>query len=105
MNEALQKQPYTELKDEGEDPDDWLNVDPMELDHTLKQYHRQKDGLAPTKPDGVDDMVDAGEDTVANEQAGRLKKLAERMEGFVEGEGALEGALFDELVRTTIPTL
>ena len=93
INEALRTQPPTELKDEGEDPDDWLNVDPMDLDHTLKEYHQQKEG--PTDSD-VGDMVDEDGDTVAHEQAGRLKELAKRMEGFVEGEGAVEGALFDE---------
>jgi hypothetical protein len=93
VNEALRAQPPAELKDEGEDPDDWLNVDPMDLDHTLKQYHQQKE--SPTHG-SVDDVVDEDEDMAAHEQAGRLKELAKRMEGFVEGEGAMEGALFDE---------
>lgn len=36
------------------------------------------------------------EDRLANEQAHRLKALADKMEGFVEGEGVMEGAIFDE---------
>lgn len=50
------------------------------------------------KPDdmNVDDPKDDSEERVASEQASRLKDLAAKVEGFVEGEGDLEGARFEE---------
>jgi len=38
------------------------------------------------------------EDRVANEQASRLRNLAQKVEEFVEGEGDMEGAMFKEFV-------
>jgi hypothetical protein len=38
------------------------------------------------------------EDRLASEQASKLKELAEKVEGFVAGEGDLEGARFEEYV-------
>jgi hypothetical protein len=42
------------------------------------------------------DGEEAEADTAANEQATGLKKLAERVDAFVEGEGDLVGAMFEE---------
>lgn len=96
VNEAIQSQSHHELTDEGEDPDDWLNVDPMDLDQSLKRY-QPKGGLEKSAINDQGDMaMDQDEDMVANEQAVRLKQLAEKMEGFVEGEGTMDGALFEE---------
>ena len=39
---------------------------------------------------------EAEEHNAANEQAARLKKLAEKVDAFVEGKGDLSGAMFDE---------
>ena len=39
---------------------------------------------------------DRAEDDAAEEQAKKLKNLAAKVEDFVEGEGDLEGALFEE---------
>ena len=36
------------------------------------------------------------EEELANEQATRMKSLAQKVEEFVEGEGDLEGARFTE---------
>jgi hypothetical protein len=36
------------------------------------------------------------EDEAATEQAARLKRLAEKVDAFVEGEGDLSGAMFEE---------
>ncbi|KIM29098.1 hypothetical protein M408DRAFT_128073 [Serendipita vermifera MAFF 305830] len=98
VNEAIQSEPHKELTDEGEDPDDWLNVDPMDLDQSLKTYQQRKGDHGTSTLDGQEPVIvdQDDEDELANEQAGRLKKLAEKMEGFVEGEGALEGALFED---------
>ena len=38
------------------------------------------------------------EDRLVSEQASKLKQLASKVEDFVEGEGDLEGARFDEYV-------
>jgi hypothetical protein len=44
----------------------------------------------------VDSPDISEEDRVASEQAARLKDLASKVEQFVEGEGDIEGALFEE---------
>ena len=84
------------LKDEGEDSDNWLHVEPMELERSLNRYGRtdgQEMDVGDTKKeDGTT------EDQLASEQARRLKTLADKMEGFVEGEGVMEGAVFEECV-------
>jgi hypothetical protein len=40
--------------------------------------------------------TESPEDKLASEQAKRLKDLATKVENFVEGEGDLEGARFEE---------
>ena len=42
------------------------------------------------------DREEAEEDEVANEQATRLKRLAEKVDAFIEGKGDLSGAMFEE---------
>ena len=92
--------------DEGEDSDDWLNIDEEMLNGMLahsagpssqaKPAPSQKsniDALSP-EPGGIEE--DGGEDAITTENADRLKKLAGKIEAFVEGEGDLEGARFDE---------
>ncbi len=84
-----------DLKDEGEDSDEWLHVEPMELERSLNRYGRTDDqemDVSDTKENGT------AEDQLASEQARRLKTLADKMEGFVEGDGVLEGAVFEECV-------
>ena len=39
---------------------------------------------------------EAEEDEAATEQAARLKRLAEKVDAFVEGKGDLSGAMFEE---------
>lgn len=73
-----------------EESDDWLAVDPSSLDSILRE----------PKPDATQgsqmNVDDAGEDQAAEEQAKRLKDLAQKVQNFVEGEGELEGATFEE---------
>lgn len=91
-----------ELRDEGEDLDDWLNVEPTELDSSLRRYAKAGKATEPTTQTATvmevddDDDGEGEEDQLANEQAHRLKALADKMEGFVEGEGVMEGAMFEE---------
>lgn len=95
VNAALKSNPDTVLRDEGEDPDDWIHVEPMDIERSLGRYSQQVD--QPIENTGVNnDGQKTEEDRVTNEQASKLKNLADKMEGFVEGEGALEGAVFEE---------
>jgi hypothetical protein len=77
-----------------EDSDEWLNVDAQDFDDMLEKT------MGKVKAQGVSvdatDGESALEDHVANEQATRLRNLAGKVEKFVEGEGDLEGARFDE---------
>jgi len=45
---------------------------------------------------------DLPEDQLASQQASKLKELADKVGDFVEGEGELGGALFDEYVLNTL---
>jgi len=58
------------------------------LGHTKKV--RQEDAMV------VDSPEIPAEDRMASEQASRLKDLANKVEQFVEGEGDMEGARFEE---------
>ena len=44
----------------------------------------------------VDQPINSTEDDVAAKQASRLQDLASKVEKFVEGEGDVEGARFEE---------
>ena len=44
------------------------------------------------------DETESPEDKLASEQAKKLKDLATKVENFVDGEGDLEGARFEERV-------
>jgi hypothetical protein len=74
-----------------EDDDSWLNVDPEQLDQLLG-----------SSVDAMDvDERDLGlsdDDKMAQDQASKLHNLAQKVESFVEGEGDIEGARFEEYV-------
>lgn len=75
-----------------EEPDDWLNVDAENFDSSLQN-------MAPGQSTGIETMdVDQKEEQLAQEQASKLKSLAQKVEEFVEGEGDFEGALVEEYV-------
>lgn len=79
-----------------EDDESWLTVDAQDLETQLQQSlgHtkkvRQEDAMV------VDSPEIPAEDRMASEQASRLKDLANKVEQFVEGEGDMEGARFEE---------
>jgi hypothetical protein len=81
-----------------EDSDEWLHVNPEDLDRMLQNTFKGQNKV------GADDMdvVEAGgedesqDDRMAREQATRLSDLAKKVEQFVEGEGGLDGAMFEE---------
>jgi hypothetical protein len=72
-----------------EDSDDWLNVNADDFDALLNNKMQ-------TRPNEQPEKADSEEAEITNEQATRLKKLAQKVEAFVEGEGDIEGARFDE---------
>ncbi|KAF9474292.1 SGT1-domain-containing protein [Pholiota conissans] len=79
-----------------EDSDDWLNIDAQEFEQMLEaSYAKPKDDEA--KDSSYRMEVDASpEHRLASEQAKRLKDLASKVETFIEGEGGIEGALFED---------
>ena len=74
-----------------EDSEAWLEVSPDELDGLLSR----SGGPAPPLPLPPSDGQ-AGEDAEARAQAEGLSVLAKKVGQFVEGEGDLEGARFEE---------
>ena len=84
---------------EKEDSDGWLNVDAQNFDDMLEKTM----GASRSKRSGLPENMDIDnpegrteEDRAANEQASRLQDLAQKVESFVEGEGSVGGAKFDE---------
>ncbi|KAG8759493.1 hypothetical protein FRC14_005781 [Serendipita sp. 396] len=96
VNDAIRLHPDAMLHDEGEDPDDWLNVEPKDVEQAIRQYQMYQHEQGDTDNGAKLVEGETEEDRAANKQAHKLKQLAEKMEGFVEGEGALEGALFED---------
>jgi hypothetical protein len=91
MNAALKAAgdiDFSKCPEEGSD--NWLDVG-------AEDFNLQN--MEPGRSSGVDTMgVDRKEEELAQDQALKLKSLAQKIEKFVEGEGDLDGALFDEWV-------
>jgi hypothetical protein len=81
---------------QGEDPDDWLNVNANDFEAMLERTMGAKAKEGPNVMDVDNPEAEDSEERLASEQAIRLKDLAVKVEDFVEGEGDLEGAKFDE---------
>ncbi|KAF7784710.1 transcriptional regulator family: SGT1 [Agaricus bisporus var. burnettii] len=79
-----------------EDDETWLNIDAEEFENKMERALGQGDKLAQGSEMDVDRPDVSEEDRVASEQATRLKDLASKVEQFVEGEGDIEGALFED---------
>ena len=84
--------------DGGEDPEDWLEITQRDLEQSLNSYmNTSSDNRTyATQDSNMDVDGEEVEDSAANEQAVRLKKLAEKVDAFVEGNGDLSGAMFEE---------
>lgn len=80
----------------GEDPDGWLNVDANDFEAMLERTIGAKAKEGPNDMDVDNPEAEDSEERLTSEQATRLKDLAAKVEDFVEGEGDLEGAKFDE---------
>jgi len=86
--------------EDNEEPDDWLDIDAQDFDNMLEQTMGASTSMARSDQNAMDvDKPDSGEtleDRIAAEQASKLQNLAAKVEEFVEGEGDLEGATFEE---------
>lgn len=88
--------PITSTRDE-EDSDDWLIVDARDFDNILEKtmgasQNEPRDAMDVDKPE----ILETEEDRISTEQASKLQDLAQKVENFVEGEGHVEGAKFEE---------
>ncbi|KAG0703146.1 SGT1 protein-domain-containing protein [Suillus ampliporus] len=94
FNSALSNAPeyFTEMPDEPEDSDDWMNVDAADFDEMLERTRSQPQSQAMD----VDSAGNEAEERVAKEQATKLHDLAAKVQKFVEGEGDVEGARFED---------
>ena len=80
-----------------EDNDDWLTVDAQDFDEMLgKTLGAKHEDQKTSNAMDVDSPRDDAEEHAAATQAARLKELASKVENFVEGEGDVEGARFEE---------
>ncbi|KAG7450218.1 uncharacterized protein BT62DRAFT_1072326 [Guyanagaster necrorhizus] len=75
-----------------EDNDEWLTIDAQDFHDLLQKASNSEisDAMDVDKPD------ETSEDKMASDQASRLKDLASKVEEFVEGEGDMEGAKFED---------
>ena len=98
MNTAVAQAPDSPLYVKGdEDDDSWLNLNAEDFDDLLQQ----STGRATRDPGNdmdVDDSPEKAEERLAFDQAERLKEFASKVESFVEGEGDVDGARFEEYV-------
>ena len=96
VNAALSSAPSQQSTwDEGEDPDDWLEITQRDLEKSLNAYMSTEPHNSAYATQDTS-MGEAEEDGAATEQAARLKRLAEKVDAFVEGKGDLSGAMFEE---------
>ncbi|CAL1696402.1 unnamed protein product [Somion occarium] len=99
VNAALARTDNQYVSIRGEDPDDWLNLDVNDFDAMLEETTGQV-SRADIKPESnpmeVDNKDENEEDRVAKKQAEKLQKMAKKVEEFLEGEGDIEGARFQD---------
>lgn len=79
-----------------EDDDSWLSIDAEGFESKLERTMGPRNTSGQTTGMDVDAPEMPEEDRMASEQAARLKDLANKVEKFVEGEGDIEGARFEE---------
>ncbi|KAH7883844.1 SGT1-domain-containing protein [Phlebopus sp. FC_14] len=98
FNAALSRAPETFPETDAtqtEDSDEWMNVDAASFDDNHNADLKSNDQAV-----GIDvsitDGGEAVEDKTAMEQTEKLHDLAARVERFVEGEGSVEGAMFED---------
>lgn len=75
-----------------DDSDDWLQVDPVQLEDLMKERSTGGFNATPASANAEGSM-DVDEETQGVQE---LDAIAKRVGGFVEGKGEVEGAIFDE---------
>ncbi|KAG6332331.1 hypothetical protein ID866_6759 [Astraeus odoratus] len=97
FNTALSRAEET-LPDNGdpEDSDEWMRVDASRFDDVLARG-AMDNTTSKQHPSAMDVVSDEQEESwLEKEQSQRLRDLAAKIERFVEGEGDLEGARFED---------
>ncbi|KAK2462036.1 hypothetical protein APHAL10511_006499 [Amanita phalloides] len=94
VNLAISRVPSLPEVPDQEYSDEWLNIDVHNFDELLEKTM----GLSKPETDAMDVDVSKAEaeDRLASSQAAKLKALATKVENFVEGEGDVEGAVFED---------
>ncbi|KAF9229591.1 SGT1-domain-containing protein [Gyrodon lividus] len=79
-----------------EDSDEWMNVDAADFEDALERAMHGRDSSMKTQVMDVAAACGVEEDKVSKEQTKELRDLASKVEQFVEGEGDIEGARFED---------
>ncbi|KAF8845344.1 SGT1-domain-containing protein [Paxillus ammoniavirescens] len=99
FNTALSRAPEV-LPDSGatqaEDSDEWMNIDAADFENVLKSTMHGPGSNMEAQAMDVDPAGGGEEDRLAQEQTEKLRGLAAKVERFVEGEGDVEGARFED---------
>ncbi|KAJ9096360.1 hypothetical protein QFC21_005181 [Naganishia friedmannii] len=77
-----------------EDSESWLEISPDELDGLLSRSGQAE--VKPTAADRDSAKDEAGKDDDADPQAKTLSDLAKKVGAFVEGQGDMDGARFED---------
>ncbi len=97
VNLAISQVPVLPDVPDQEDSDEWLNIDARDFDEMLEKTMASSNVEARRPSDTMDiDEPAKAEDRLASAQAAKLQELATKVEQFVEGEGDIEGARFEE---------
>ncbi|KAH9487088.1 Protein ecdysoneless-like protein [Psilocybe cubensis] len=97
VDEALQHKNLPDRSNQNEDSDEWLNVDAQQFEEMLEEAHNKTKVKVPSDSSAMEvDGEESAEDRLASQQAKQLKDLASKVEDFIEGEGDVEGALFND---------
>jgi hypothetical protein len=85
---------------DNEEPDGWLHINARDFDTMLEQTMGVSESQVRSNVNAMDvdklEGEERSEDHIATEHASKLQDLAAKVEEFVEGEGDLEGARFEE---------
>lgn len=95
LSSALSQTPMPSAQDEPEDSEDWLNIDAQDFDDMLERTMGTATKQTQFEAMDTDEPGTEG-DRIASEQAARLQDLAQKVENFVERDGDIEGAKFDD---------
>lgn len=76
-----------------EDSDAWLTVDEAELNDLMSSKVGSNGKPATGQADGDEDDED---EKMAEAEATKMRSFASQLEGFIDGEGAFDGALMDD---------